>query len=323
MGIKNFAPYRLSTYQWQPGHEKRLRITKSSLTSDFDFCPKQYEYSRVDGRKSPQTDDMTRGTNVHDAMEEYFVAVRPNVSKILAKAKAGDEEEALGLMLKCLPEPKAPYTLEEEDILQTRLEWEYARLLACDGENYLPIMNEDEIHAYFDYKTEVNGKEYTIPIHMAGAIDRGFETEEGGVVLMELKTGKYPTEGSKGHTRKVQDMRYEMMFYMELLRKADHPHKGVTHWGWLYPAGDRLGLPDTEKNWTYEPIKRHVTAYRKKVYRGFDNLIEAYILDHFPPDPFERKCAWCDFRRECPAWSEDAVGKRFWDLYEEVNGRVK
>lgn len=315
MGVKNFAPYKKSTYQWQPGHEKALRITKSSLTSDFDFCPKQYEYSRIDGRKSPETDAMRRGTNVHDAMEEYFVAVRPNVDKILALAQKGEEEEAFGLMLKCLPEPEEAYSLGEDDILQTRLEWEYARLLACEGENYLPVMNEEEVHAYFDYKVEVNGEEYTVPIHMAGAIDRGFETEEGDVALMELKTGKWKTNSKF----KMQSMRYEMMFYMELLRKAKHPYKNVSHWGWLFPAGDRTGEPGTEKHWTYEEVRRHVTNYRKKVYRGFDNLIEAYILNNFPAKPHEKKCAWCDFRRECPAWA-DSEG--FWDVYEEVNAHA-
>ena len=47
----NFEEYRKSTYNWHPGHDKELRITKSSLTSDFDFCPKQYWFSESKGAR--------------------------------------------------------------------------------------------------------------------------------------------------------------------------------------------------------------------------------------------------------------------------------
>ena len=125
----DFEQYRKSTYDWKPGHEKHLRITKSSLTSDFDFCPQQYYFKRIEGRKQPQTDDMLRGINVHDAMELYFLNVRPVVAKILGLATMGEDEEAFQLMWGCLPEPKEPYTLGEEDILLKRMQWEYARLI--------------------------------------------------------------------------------------------------------------------------------------------------------------------------------------------------
>lgn len=304
----DFEEYAKSTYQWKPGHEKELRITKSSLTSDFDFCPKQYEYKRIDGRKSPQTDDMTRGTNVHDAMEIYFINVKPVVSKIKALATEGKDEEAFSLMMKCLPEPEEPYTLDEDPIIQTRMEWEYARLLSTDEKHYLPIMNEEEVHTHYVKKVKVNGKEYEVPIHLAGMIDRGFLTEENKVALMELKTGKWISSGYKLQ-RKRRDMRTEMAFYAVLLEKANHPYKDVTHWGWLFPGGDRLRLPDTEAHWDYEKIHKR---YFKSIEKRIDNLIEAYILDNFPIDPHEKKCVWCDFRRECPAWAEG-----FWDIYEE------
>ena len=306
MGIKNFEPYKKSTYQWKPGHEKALRITKSSLTSDFDFCPKQYEFKRIDGRKTPQTDDMLRGTNVHDAMEVFFINVKPAVNKILGLAKDNKDEEAFELMLKCLPEPEEPYHLDEEPILQKRLEWEYARLIASDGVDYLPIMNEDELHAFFDHTVEVNGFVHTVPIHMAGAVDRGFRTEEGKVALMELKTGKWRI----GDIYKPRSMRYEMAFYADLMKKADHPLKDVTHWGWLFPGGGRLG-DGHEDHWGYEKVSKR---YFTKVKKGFDALIEAYILNNFPPTPSEGKCAWCSFIEACPAWKEG--GDKYWRAFK-------
>mgnify|MGYP003118317335 FL=1 len=298
-----FEEYRKSTYQWHPGHEKELRITKTSLTSDFDFCPKQYEFKRIEGRKSPETDDMRRGTNVHDAMEIYFINVRPVVEKILTLAKDGKDEDAFELMLQCLPEPKEPYTLGEEDILQTRMEWEYARLLSVDGVNYLPIMNEEEVHVHFVKKVTVNDEEYDVPIHMTGMIDRGFMTEDETVAIMELKTGKWKVDD----VYKVRSMRTEMAFYADMLNKADHPYKNVTHWGWLFPAGDRLGLPNTAKHWDYEKISKR---YFKSIDTRMNRLIEAHIINDFPPDPHQGKCAYCSFMEECPAWLEG--GEKYW-----------
>ena len=307
----DFEEYAKSTYQWKPGHEKELRITKSSLTSDFDFCPKQYEYKRIEGRKSPQTDDMLRGTNIHDAMEIYFINVKPVVSKIKVLATEGKDEEAFSLMMKCLPEPEEPYTLDEDPIIQTRMEWEYARLLATDETHYLPIMNEEEVHTHYIKTVEVNGETYEVPIHLAGMIDRGFLTEEDKVAIMELKTGKW----REGDSYKVRSMRTEMAFYAVLLKQADHPYKDVTHWGWLFPGGDRTGADRTIKHWDYEKInRRYFTSIDKRI----DNLIEAYVLDNFPPVPSQGKCAWCDFMDECPAWQEG--GDHHW---KNIKGRHK
>ena len=302
---RDFTQYAKSTYAWQPGHEKSLRVSKSSMTSDFSFCPQQYYYVRVEGRRPPQNDDMTRGINVHDAMEKFFVNVRPSVSKILALAKQNKDEEAFSLMLKCLPEPDEPYALDEEPILQTRLEWEYSRLLATDGKNYLPIINEDEIHTFFNKNVVVNGEEYTVPIHMVGSIDRGFLTDEDTVALMELKTGKW-----KPTNFKIRGMRKEMAFYATLLKKADHPHKDVTHWGWLFPGGDRLGEEGTFKHWDYEKINKRYFSSNET---ALESLIEAHIINHFPPDPSQGKCAHCSFMDECPAWQEG--GEKHWKQF--------
>jgi RecB family exonuclease len=149
-----------------------------------------------------------------------------------------------------------------------------------------------------------------VPIHMVGSIDRGFLTEEGTVALMELKTGKWlPT------SFKIRGMRKEMAFYAMLLKKADHPHKDVTHWGWLFPAGDRLGEKGTSKHWDYEKINRRYFSSHET---ALENLIEAHILNHFPPDPTQGKCAHCSFMEDCPAWKED--GDKYW---KQFRGRKK
>ena len=94
-----------------------------------------------------------------------------------------------------------------------------------------------------------NGKIHTVPIHFAGMIDRGFENEDGSISLMELKTGKWKQKWDKKKNQwaddryKVQGMRKEMAFYVDLLKMADHPYKTS-----LTGAGSTLTV-HVEKTW--------------------------------------------------------------------------
>lgn len=314
---RDFEAYKKSTYQWHPGHEKHLRITKSSLTSDFDFCPKQYEFTRIQGRKTPETDAMRKGTNIHNAMEEFYVLVRPVIDKALAFLNQNKRGEAFKLFWNSVPKPdeENPWELGEKQVLLKRINWELDRLEQTQGERFLPVINEDEVHVFTERTIEFNGEEVTIPIHFAGMIDRGFENDDGTYSLMELKTGKWKQRWKQekndwvNDSFKVKSMRTEMAFYVKLLEMADHPMKNVTHWGWFYPDGscgedsENIRFVD---HWDHEKVKK---ANMKTVDRMVNNLLEAYLMDHFPPDPHVKKCVWCPFDKECSVWAPNGAGE--------------
>ena len=46
---------------------------------------------------------MLRGTNVHDAIEEFYVLARPVYRKAYEALKKGHREEALQMLLDCVP----------------------------------------------------------------------------------------------------------------------------------------------------------------------------------------------------------------------------
>jgi len=313
---RDFAAYAKSTYGWKPGHEKHLRITKTSLTSDFDFCPKQYEYKRIHRLPEPTTDAMTKGTNVHDAVEVYYDNVIPLVNQIHKCLVEDRRTEAMELALSALPEPEEPYELGEEDVLFNRISWDLDRLLIEGPDKYLPIINELELHVFRDETIEFNGETITVPVHYAGMIDRGYHTEENSVALMELKTGKW-VQTKKGDDWedskfKLQSMRTEMAYYKDLLEMADHPYANVTHWGWVYPAGglvevealNKYGYEQRSINRIfYEPCTgRTNTTYKRKLRRMKDALLTAYLTEDFPTKPSQGKCAWCSFKSICPSW---------------------
>ena len=331
MRMVNFAAYAKSSYIM--GDKPYLRITKTSLTSDFDYCPKQYEYKRIHQLPEPKTDAMTKGINVHNAIEEYYINVIDKLDELISLMKHGRKEEAIELAMSVIGEPESPYILGEEEVIRNRLSMDLDRLLGAGKENYLPIMNEEEVHAFVEETIEFNGEELTIPVHYAGSIDRGFKTEEGRVAIMELKTGKWmqtkkPMQDEwNDSTYKVQSMRTEMAYYKFLLEAADHDYQDVSHWGWVYPAGKFVEVPTFNKygneqrsvdNITYETASgRRDTDYRKKIDRLKEALLIAYLTEEFPTKPSQGKCAWCSFKSICPSWDGSDDPQEYRDKYSE------
>jgi len=329
---RDFAAYRKSTYQWEPGHELHLRITKSSLTSDFDYCPKQYEYKRIHKLPEPQTDAMLKGINVHDAIEKFYINVAASVQKAHNLLEAGKRDEAMEIFYNALPVPDEPYILGEPQSIESRLKMDLDRLQQSGHENFLPVINELELHAFVDETVEFDGEDITVPIHYVGIIDRGFRTDEGNIALMELKTGKWMQtrkigDDRKDYNYKMASMRTEMAFYKRLLKLADHDYQNVTHWGWVYPSGAFIEVPPENKygneqrsiNYIhYEPCTgRRDTDYKNRIKRMVNNLLTAYLTKNFPTEPSVAKCAWCSFKSICPSWEGSNDPEEYRKAWEE------
>lgn len=330
MSDRDWSAYAKSTYQWRPGHEKMLRMTKTSLTSDFDFCPKQYEYKRIHQLPEPSTDAMTKGTNVHDAIEKYYDNVMPVLKELHTLMQRDKREEAFRLALSVIPEQE--YHLGEEESIEQRIRWDLERLLAGGLDNYLPIINELEVHAFVEEEIEFNGEVHTIPVHYAGSIDRGFDTGDGGVALMELKTGKWVQTKNKNDEWqdskfKIESMRVEMAYYKKLLQLADHPFQNVTHWGWVYPSGQVENLEPLNKygyeqrainKIVYEPCSNRTgTTFANRVEKLKVALLTAYLSENFPPAPSAGKCAYCNFKSICPSWEGSDDIQEYLDNYKQ------
>ena len=328
MSDRDWSAYAKSSYIM--GDKPYLRMTKTSLTSDFDFCPKQYEYKRIHRLPEPSTDAMIKGTNVHDAIEKYYDNVTPVLEELHTLMKRDKRQEALELALSVIPEQE--YRLGEEGSIEQRIRWDLERLLSGGTEDYLPIINESEIHAFVEEEFEFNGEVHTIPIHFAGSIDRGYATGDGGVALMELKTGKWMQTKNKedewqDSNFKIKSMRREMAFYKKLLKLADHEHQNVTHWGWVYPSGRVEGLDGLDKYGReqrsinkifYESCTgRSSGTYEKAIDKLKTALITAYLAEDFPPKPSAGKCAWCNFKSICPSWEGSDDPQEYLANYQE------
>lgn len=327
MSERDWEAYRKSSYIM--GEKPYLRMTKTSLTSDFDFCPKQYEYKRIHRLPEPSTDAMMKGNNVHDAIEKFYDNVPPVLDELYTLMQRDKRQEALELALSVIPEQE--YVLGEGPSIEQRIRWDLERLLAGGKENYLPVINELEVHAFVEEEIEFNGETHTIPIHFAGSIDRGYATDEGTYALMELKTGKWvQTKNRQDEWQdskfKMESMRQEMAFYKKLLQWANHPYQDVTHWGWVYPSGNTAELDPLNKygyeqrgvnKVVYEEATgRRWTTFGKRIERLKTALLTAYLAEDFPTKPSAGKCAYCNFKSICPSWEGSDNPQEYLDNYE-------
>jgi len=114
-----------------------------------------------------------------------------------------------------------------------------------------------------------------------GAIDRIEETPDGGIVVIDFKTGAKPGNLSKNTVREDMQMNLYSLAIRELYGKL--PVKAS-----LYYLG-----PD--KTYDYTPTAESIGTFEDRVV----NLIRAVCAEEFPPKPDYQTCKWCDYRDFC------------------------
>ena len=308
-------PTDISTYNWSPNQTdgKVLRVTKSALGT-FDWCPKQYQFEKMQRLPTFTQDYHFRGVNLHNSLEEFYERVPKHIDSILKAADEDLMQKALSLTLKAFPPPEeldrhpeddaagtSVYKHGELDGIRQLAEWELERLIATGGEDFLPVGNELWIEVVTDIEVDC----VIVPVHLCGIVDRIFKDEDGGLALLELKSGKW-----KGN--KVSSMRIELSVYKFLLDEKRKTPEGkawlaergldapVTHFGWRYPMGGINGGEGA--HWNYEPCK---TSSMKAMKRRLEKLVRAHLREEFPTVGDAFKCSFCDQMSYCPAWISD------------------
>ena len=214
-----------SSYQWKPGMKGVIpRVSKSSI-GQLGFCAQQYFIKYVLGVREPENDNMRRGTNVHNAVEDFYRNVSVSYA---ASMRSYGFDTVLKYFMEFIPDE--PYTLGEENHLTRFFTAEAHRFMVCENDFFLPVVNEVSLDAV----VEVDGQ----LVHLTGIVDRMFADEDGRCHIHELKTGAW-----KDKPKKWKSMREEMAFYVYLIKKCDHETLGgldVEYWGWDHTGGDGL-----------------------------------------------------------------------------------
>jgi len=288
-----------SSYAWTPEMGEDgiiIRISKSTAGS-IGWCVQQMWLEQNYPRPQGLVKHLVVGDDVHNGLDLFYQAIEGSgaFSKMV---KSG--VDMTSYLKKYIPDEKtiiANRRAENKDFpfyhddyyynMNWLMEFENARM-SLNSDNPLPLANEVRLEVKINVDIEGHG---TIPVQFVGIIDRVFEAPGGGMMLFELKTGKWKAN-------KAADMRKEMAYYKFLIDNADPEYlkerginRPVTHWGWRFSAADF---------WMSEKVK---TVSERAMMKRVKDLIKMYLDNHFPPTKDDFKCSYCDLIELCPKYA--------------------
>ena len=252
-----------------------LRVSKSSFMT-YKMCPRQFYWRYVaDVPSPPPTEAAIRGSLIHSAMEHGILGEPDDMVRFLEAEQLDEDDGAVSL----------------QQLLHS---------IAADLGGFDVVEAEIKHQVYEELKLESG----ILPIVWVGMIDGVIRHPQGGLILVELKTGKM-NMGKLGRTRK------ELVYYSRLLKLMGYDE--ITHFLYLSPdyevvEGDKL-LDEYKKRgktmWLgseggialLEPIlNRSINAFENNLY----DTIESLNSQNYPMNWNEYFCpVWCDFHLNC------------------------
>tara|TARA_Y100001938_G_scaffold150386_1_gene241082 strand:+ start:7114 stop:8031 length:918 start_codon:yes stop_codon:yes gene_type:complete len=289
-----------SSYAWTPEMGKDgiiIRISKSTAGS-LGWCAQQMWLQQNYPKPQGLVKHLVVGDDVHNGLDLMYQELEED-KQLLTKLIESNSDLRKYLKGK-IPTMKTivnnrraenkEFPFYDEDYYRN-MNWlvEYENLrMKIDKKNPLPLANEVRIDVKIDVDIEGYG---TIPVQFVGIIDRVFKADDGGLLLFELKTGKWKDN-------KTSEMRKEMSYYKFLIDNCDSAYlkeKGIDHpvtqWGWRYSAAD---------HWTIEPVKK---VSERSMMKRLKDLIKMYLDEHFPTTTQDFKCSYCDLIELCPKYA--------------------
>ena len=242
----------------------------------YKMCPRQFYWRYIaDIPRPPATEQMIRGTQIHNVMEAGLLEGPEQIVPVSIEQGVEDDDgvDSLNLLLHQIAHDIGGFEVVEAEVK----------------------------HEVFE---EFDGHE----IVWVGLIDGVLRHPDGGLILVELKTGNM-NMGKLGRTRK------ELVYYTRLLRKLGYDE--VTHFLYVTPdyeipddGNDKLLLEGNKRGKTMwvgpergfallEPmLERSYNSFEESLYDTIDSLTSHQWPmkwnDYFCP-------MWCDFSLNCEA----------------------
>ncbi len=182
----------------EPGH---LRVSKSSFMQ-YLSCPRKwwFQYVTFYDLRTPKSEAMIRGTAIHQVMEDALTPsfdVRPIPVAIAEEAAKTDYAHDTGVQ-------------NLSDLLE----------MMSEDHNGLNIISLEEKIVVYDEKNDCE---------LVGMIDGLFRHPDGGVMIVELKTGNLTSS-------KMSRYRKELAFYHRILRLSGRfKTEEITHYCIIAP----------------------------------------------------------------------------------------
>lgn len=290
-----------SSYAWTPEMGKEgivIRMSKSTAGSS-NWCVQQMWLQQNFPKEQKLVKHLVVGDDVHNGLDLFYQSLKPHKVETIQRIlkNKGDVTEYLmsivptrDVILKNRRAENQDFPFYHDDYernMKWLMEYENARM-SMNPDDILPVANEVRLDVRMDFNVNGHG---LIPVQFVGIIDRVFRAPGGGLMLFELKTGKWQDS-------KMSQMRGEMAYYAFLIANAEKDYlieRGldapVTHWGWRYSAADNWHIEETK-------VSSHA-AMKKRVH----DLLVAYLTQEFPITKDDFKCSYCDYIELCPKYA--------------------
>jgi putative RecB family exonuclease len=252
----------------QVSNESSLRLSPSAV-SEYENCPQQYKYRKIDKLPEPPSLDAERGTLVHTVLQDIFEI--PAAGRTI--------ESAVDL----LPSRWAAQLADKPaliDMVSNEKEWlDRASALL---QTYFSLENPTTFEAthremHFENDFDAN-------IYLHGYVDRLDIAPTGEVRIVDYKTGKAPKPGWE------EKALFQLRVYALLYWK----NNGVL------PRLLQLIYLGDGKLVKSNPTMAELESTEKVLRRVAKDIFISIEKQYWPAKP-SRLCDWCYFKSICPA----------------------
>lgn len=253
------------------------RSLSPSKAESFTSCPLAFRYSAVDRLPEPPTVATTLGTLVHRSLEGLFWhhgcgersrhAAQIELDRAWAELSAEEDVAALGL-----------------DDVATAAMVEDAGVLV---DRYFALEDPDQVRTV---GTEITLEAQVGAVRLRGIIDRLDVDADGGLVVVDYKTGRVPSQHAE------QARLAGVQFYALLCQQV----LGVR------PTRVRLLYLRAPLSIEAVPTEQGISGVARRTAAVWQAIERACMSEDFRPRP-SPLCNWCHFRPLCPAHGGDSA----------------
>jgi putative RecB family exonuclease len=243
-----------------------------SRISTFTECPRRFQYTAIERLEEPPSIWTLKGTLVHAALEALFCRApleRTLAVALAALADAASQDWFLeGRAVLSLPEPAAEQFMDESRELVRK---------------YFEMEDPTKVDAVgVELKVAADLGEGADAVHLRGIIDRLDRGPDGGLVVVDYKTGRAPRAGQE--REKLAGVETYALLCERVLGVRPVAVR-------LLYLRDELVVERAISQSEVRRQERRATAVWKAVER-------AYAIGSFRPVP-SRLCAYCAFNDRC------------------------
>ncbi len=247
-------------------------LTPSKVTA-FTNCPLAFRYSQIERRPEPPSPPSVKGTLVHAALEGLFWRHPPGDRT--PDAAAAELERSWGELQ------------DDEEFVQLELDPEGAEAFLADAQtlvdNYFSLEDPNEarvVGVELGVETSVDG------MRLRGIIDRLDVAPDGGLIVVDYKTGRAPSERfERGSMGGVQT--YALLCESVLGR-----------------APAEVRLLDLRQPIAISSVatEQSIRGQRKRAIAVWTAIERACDAEDFRPH-VGPLCDYCGFKASCPAFA--------------------